>query len=92
MIVGDLHMKMKDLMMLLVLLLLPFAMASQVQTTIDSTSIRIGEQITYEMQVEADSAEVVLFPEGQTFMPLEVIESFKVDTLRENEKLRLIKR
>ncbi|MEE3225517.1 MAG: hypothetical protein VX253_06300 [Bacteroidota bacterium] len=47
--------------------------AQQVKGVVDTTSIRIGEQITYEFQVEADSTDLVLFPEGQTFQPLEMI-------------------
>ena len=47
----------------------------QVSTRIDTTSIRIGEEIQYTITVEADSTDLVLFPEGQTFLPLEVIES-----------------
>ncbi|GAA4110525.1 hypothetical protein GCM10022393_07620 [Aquimarina addita] len=60
-------------------------------TSIDSTSIQIGGEIRYKMQIEADAAEVVVFPEGQTFAPLEVIESFKTDTTRNGNKLSLIK-
>lgn len=65
---------------------------SQVTSSIDSTSIKIGEQITYKIQVEADSMDLVVFPEGQTFQPLEVIESYKVDTTKHNAKFRLIKK
>ncbi|WP_344924927.1 DUF4381 domain-containing protein [Aquimarina addita] len=64
---------------------------AQVATSIDSTSIQIGGEIRYKMQIEADAAEVVVFPEGQTFAPLEVIESFKTDTTRNGNKLSLIK-
>jgi flagellar basal body-associated protein FliL len=65
---------------------------SQVTATIDSTSIKIGEQLTYKIQVEADSMDLVIFPEGQTFIPLEVIESYKVDTTKNNAKYQLIKK
>lgn len=65
---------------------------SQVAATIDSTSIKIGEQITYHIQVETDTTSLVVFPEGQTFKPLEVIESYKVDTLKNNDKYNLIKK
>ena len=65
---------------------------SQVTASIDSTSIKIGEQITYHIQVETDTTSLVVFPEGQTFTPLEVIESYKIDTLKNNDKYNLIKK
>lgn len=65
---------------------------AQVNTQVDTTSIRIGEEIQYSIEVEADSTDLVLFPEGQSFLPLEVIESYKVDTSYAAEKVRLIKK
>jgi ATP-dependent Zn protease len=65
---------------------------SQVSSAIDSTSIKIGEQITYSIQVETDTTSLVVFPEGQTFSPLEMIESYKTDTLKNNDKYSLIKK
>ena len=50
-----------------------FKAFSQVKTEIDTTKIRIGEQINYKIKVEADSTALVVFPEGQTFMPLEML-------------------
>jgi len=71
---------------------LPFISFSQVTSSIDSTSIKIGEQITYKIQVESDSTEIVVFPEGQTFSPLEMIESYKIDTTKKDAKIQLIKK
>ncbi len=62
-----------------------------ITSNVDSTTVKIGEAITYKMQVEVDSTTMVVFPEGKTFMPLEVIESFKVDTTKKENKLQLIK-
>ncbi|WP_240964551.1 hypothetical protein [Flavivirga algicola] len=64
----------------------------QVTSAIDSTSIKIGEQITYRIQVETDTTSLVVFPEGQTFSPLEMIESYEVDTLKKNDKYNLVKK
>ncbi|GHC43528.1 DUF4381 family protein [Ulvibacter litoralis] len=75
-----------------VLCLLPSNSFSQVTSAIDSTSIKIGEEIQYSIQVQADTTDVVVFPEGQTFMPLEVIESYKIDTTFEKAKYNLIKK
>ena len=54
--------------------------AQEVKTSIDSTTIKIGEQITYRIQVETDTVNAVIFPENQSFLPLEVIEFYKPDT------------
>lgn len=65
--------------------------AQKVTSRVDTTSIRLGEQIKYRIAVETDSSDLVVFPEGQTFMPLEMVESFPVDTSRIQERFRLIK-
>lgn len=65
---------------------------AQVMSSIDSTSIKIGEQITYKIEVETDTTNLVVFPEGQTFSPLEMIESFAIDTLKKQDKYNLIKK
>lgn len=65
---------------------------AQVTSSVDSTAIKIGEQITYKIQVEVDTTSLVVFPEGQTFQPLEMIESYKIDTTKLNDKYNLIKR
>jgi len=69
-----------------------FSSFAQVSSSIDSTQIRIGEEIKYSIVVEADTTDLVVFPEGQSFLPLEVIESYKVDTTFENAKFRLLKK
>ncbi|WP_406600936.1 BatD family protein [Mangrovimonas aestuarii] len=66
--------------------------AQEVKSSIDSTSVKIGQQITYRVEVETDSTDYVVFPEGQTFMPLEMIESFKIDTTKQDARYKLIKR
>ena len=65
---------------------------SQITSSIDSISIKIGEQITYKIQIEVDSTELVIFPEGQTFSPLEMIESYNIDTTKHDSKFQLIKK
>ncbi|TYA60180.1 BatD family protein [Formosa maritima] len=65
---------------------------AQVTSTIDSTEIKIGEQITFRVEVEADTTDLVVFPEGQTFSPLEMIESYKVDTTKKDATYQLIKK
>ncbi len=65
---------------------------AQVTSSIDSTTIKIGEQITYRIEVDTDTTDLVVFPEGQTFAPLEMIESYPLDTTKNNAKYNLIKR
>jgi len=77
---------------LLVLIFLSISATSQVVTSIDSTKIKIGAEIKYTIEVLADSTDVVLFPEGQTFTPLEVIDAYKIDTTYEQAKYRLIRK
>jgi len=73
-------------------LLLPFFLMAQVTSSVDTTSIKIGEQITYKIEVEADSVDLVVLPEGQSFLPLEVIEFYKTDTLKSLDKFKYIKK
>nr|WP_229724495.1 hypothetical protein [Winogradskyella forsetii] len=63
--------------------------SAQVTSEIDTTKIRIGEQINYKINVEADSTALVVFPEGQTFMPLETVEASKIDTTKSDAKFLL---
>jgi hypothetical protein len=65
---------------------------AQVTSSVDTTLIRIGEEIQYTIEVEADTTSLVLFPEGQSFQPLEMIESYKIDTTYAQAKYRLIKK
>ncbi|MBC3759831.1 hypothetical protein H7U19_15565 [Hyunsoonleella sp. SJ7] len=65
---------------------------SQVTSSIDTNSIKIGEQITYRIEVETDTTSLVVFPEGQTFMPVEMVESYPVDTTKNKDKFNLIKK
>ncbi|WP_010230795.1 hypothetical protein [Gillisia marina] len=68
-----------------------FAQNPKISAGIDSTSIKIGEQIKYQISVEADSTALVVFPEGASFNPLEVVESLAADTSRIENRFRLLK-
>lgn len=69
--------------------LFSFSLSAQVTSEIDTTKIRIGEQIDYKINVEADSLALVVFPEGQTFMPLEAVEALEIDTTKRDAKFLL---
>ncbi len=65
---------------------------AQVQATLDTTALKIGEEFQYTIEVVSDSTDTVQFPEGQRFLPLEVIEYYPTDSVFENQKTRLIKK
>lgn len=62
-----------------------------VSSVVDTTNIKIGEQIQFTVTVETDSTAEVIFPEGQTFSPLETVEAFKTDTTRKKDRITLQK-
>lgn len=65
--------------------------AQEVSASVDTTTIKIGEQITYRLSVETKENDLVVFPEGQTFSPLEMIEAFAIDTNEIKDRKRLIR-
>lgn len=75
-----------------VMVLLSWFINAQVSSSIDSTKIKIGAQITYKISVNSDSKSLVVFPEGQSFSPLEMIESYAIDTIKNKDKFNLIKK
>lgn len=58
---------------------------------VDTTYIKIGDQIQWKVTVDIDSTDQVIFPEGQTFSPLETVEAFATDTTRKKDRLTLQK-
>lgn len=62
-----------------------------ISTQVDTTYIRIGEQVQWKISVEVDSTDQVIFPEGQTFSPLETVEAYATDTTRKKDRLTLQK-
>lgn len=63
-----------------------------IEVRVDTTVIRIGEEIIYSIDVKADPADRIVFQDGQTFEPMEVIESYEVDTVMVHDTYRLIKK
>jgi len=68
-----------------------FSQNPGISASIDSAQIKIGEQVIYSISVETDSTNLVVFPEGQTFKPMEVVESLKTDTSRIQNRFKLLK-
>ncbi|MBS3737436.1 MAG: hypothetical protein KGY51_00365, partial [Psychroflexus sp.] len=54
--------------------------AQEVSAEIDRDTIKIGEQIQYKITAKIQPEDVIVFPEGQTFTPLEMVEAYKIDT------------
>lgn len=67
------------------------ANSQEIKVETNTQTIKIGEQIKYKISVETPAEESVFFPDGQTFMPLEMVRSSAVDTMRKQEKYRLEK-
>lgn len=65
--------------------------APKITSEVDTTFIKIGEQIIWTVFVDTDSTANVIFPEGQTFSPLETVEAFKTDTTRKKNRFTLEK-
>ena len=63
----------------------------QIKSAIDSTSIQIGEEIKLKLSVEVEATDLVVFPETKTVGLLEVIASYKIDTLKNKQKYILNK-
>ena len=65
--------------------------AGQVTSSIDSTAIKIGEELRYRIQVDVDSTSLVVFSEEQTFQPLEIINSYPIDSTKKGGYYTLTK-
>lgn len=77
----------KHFWVLMLFLVFSFGHAQQVSFSTDRDTIQIGEQIDYVIKVDEISTEdIVVFPKDQTFVPLEMVEEFKIDTLNPKAK------
>lgn len=76
----------------LVLFSLPgFSQEPKIFSEVDTTFIKIGEQVNFTVTVEADTTAQVIFPEGQTFSPLETVEALPTDTTKKDNRYILQK-
>ncbi len=65
--------------------------AQQPVVATDTTSIQIGEALKVYYAVEVSNTDLVVFPEAKNMGLLEVIASYKIDTLKHNNTYRLKK-
>ena len=54
--------------------------AQVISSDVDTTSIRIGEQINYNIKIKLDSLDEINFPKAKDFSPFELINEFNIDT------------
>lgn len=77
----------KSVMILMLLLVCSISHAQEVSFETDKDTIQIGEQIDYLIKVdEVNEEDLVVFPKDQTFVPLEMVEDYKIDTLNPQAK------
>ncbi len=78
---------------LYILLLLSTSLfAQKVETSVDKTKNKIGAQFILTLKTNVKSTSKVLFPKLKNFGALEVLESYPIDTIKENNRYQLIKK
>ena len=65
---------------------------AQIKTSLDTTAIKIGEELLFALEVEVDSTSTIVFPEGETFGAMELLENYETDTLSKTLRIRLLKK
>lgn len=81
----------KIISLLVLVLFIHQGYGQEVTASIDRDSLLIGEQIELQLSASADPEALILFPEGQTFYPLEVVNESAIDTLSKRPQLSLRK-
>ena len=66
--------------------------AQSVTTSIDKKTIKIGDQVTLTLQVNAKKTDQVVFPETDSIGKFEVVATFPVKTVQQKNKFQLVKR
>ena len=81
----------QNILLSLICVLISLIGYSQVTSSIDSTAIKIGAELFYKIHVKTDSTTLVVFSEEQTFQPLEMINSYSIDTTKKEGYYQLTK-
>ena len=76
----------KRILLLFGLVFTSISFSQSIKTSVDTTTIKIGEEIKLKFDVELDSFAKVTFPKSKVFGLLEVIESYKADTIKKEGK------
>ncbi|WP_396173048.1 hypothetical protein [Flavobacterium sp.] len=83
---------MKIKLYILFLLISTSLFAQKVTTSIDSTKKKIGAEFKLTLKTDVDTLSKVKFPNAKFFGPLEVIQSYKIDTVKNGARYELIKK
>jgi len=83
---------MKIKLYILFLLLTTSLFAQKVTTSIDSTKKKIGAEFQLTLKTDVDTLSKVKFPNAKFFGALEVIQSYKIDTVKNGSRYELIKK
>lgn len=85
-------MKLKLIILFFLLSTFVFAQQKQVNTTIDTTKNKIGAEFKLTLKAAVDTSSKVVFPSIKNVGPLEVIRSYKIDTIKNGATYELIKK
>ena len=83
---------MKLKLYILFLLVSTSLFAQKVTTSIDKAKNKIGAEFQLTLKTEVDTLSKVKFPNAKNFGALEVIQSYKMDTIKKNDRYELIKK
>ena len=83
---------MKLKLYILFLLISTSLFAQKVTTSIDSTKKKIGAEFKLTLKTDVDTLSKVKFPNVKFFGALEVIQSYKIDTVKNGARYELIKK
>lgn len=85
-------MKLKLYILFLLTSVTVFAQPKKVTTSIDTVKNKIGAEFKLSLKTNVDTLSKVKFPESKFFGALEVLESYKVDTVKKGDRYELIKK
>ena len=84
---------MKNIFYLYSLLFFGFlGFGQKITTNIDSTEIKIGSQFNLTIKASVNEKDKVVFPNAKNFGALEVLESYPIDTIKNDSQYELIKK
>ena len=77
---------------LIILLFSVVTSAQKITTSIDSSQIKIGSQFNLTIKASVNAKDKVVFPNGKFFGALEILESYPIDTVKNDNQYELIKK
>ena len=89
--IVNLQSSMKIKLYILFFLLTTSLFAQKVTTSVNVTKNKIGAEFKLTLKTDVDTLSKVKFPEAKSFGALEVIQSYKIDTVKNGARYQLIK-